>query len=84
MELAKIDVDDFGGSPFAEHNMPCAICGVKHAMLELNYGRFQPCCGCQSEGWHAIKIRGWRAWVLKMLGVLKWYQYGRIGKKLLG
>ena len=27
MNLAEIVVDDFSGSPVAEHNMPCAVCG---------------------------------------------------------
>lgn len=50
MNLAKIEVNTFGGSPFAEHNMPCAICREKHAVLNLGGGAMEPCWGCQKEG----------------------------------
>lgn len=40
MELAKIEVNDYGGAPVATHNMPCAVCRTKHAVIELNTGRF--------------------------------------------
>lgn len=58
MNLAEITVDTFGGSPVAEHNMPCAVCRNKHAVLDMNTGKFQPCWGCQKSGWALVK-RSW-------------------------
>jgi hypothetical protein len=63
MELARIVVDDFGGAPIAEHNMPCAVCGREHAVLCLNNGTFEPCWNCQRAGWVLIdrkRLPWWR------------------------
>ena len=67
MEIAKIVVDDFGGAPVAEHNMPCPICRKKPAVLYLNKGQFHPCRKCESEGWRTYKVRG------LMKKFLDWY-----------
>ncbi len=56
MELAKIEVDTFGGSPVAEHNMPCAVCRERHAILDLNCGVMLPCWTCQREGFRTFKF----------------------------
>lgn len=49
MKLTEIIVNDFGGSPVAEHNMPCAVCWVNRAILTLNVGAFRPCWDCQKK-----------------------------------
>lgn len=59
MELAKIEINDFGGAPICEHNMPCAICGTRHAVYFLNEGLFLPCRECEAKGWRLIRYRGW-------------------------
>jgi len=67
MELAKIEVNDYGGAPFASHNMPCPICREKPAVLSMNEGTFQPCWSCQRTGWVTVKAIGWRRWVVRKL-----------------
>ncbi len=67
--LAEIRVNDFGGSPFAEHNMPCPICRQNHAVMYLNTGVFWPCGECENErGWYTIRVprrlRGLLGWIL--------------------
>lgn len=51
--VAYIWVQFFG--PAAEHNMPCAVCGEKHAVLDCNTGVMQPCWTCQAEGYEIRK-----------------------------
>lgn len=58
-ELAKITVNDFGGAPVAEHNMPCPVCGIKHAVLYLNAGIFYPCRQCERGGWTLLRLPRW-------------------------
>lgn len=62
MNLVEIIVDDFGGAPFAEHNMPCAVCWERSAVLFLNAGVFEPCWECQREGWELKQKGKWRRW----------------------
>jgi hypothetical protein len=38
MKIAKIVINDFGGSPVCEHNMPCTVCGIKHAVYDMSNG----------------------------------------------
>ncbi len=68
MELAKIEVNDFGGAPVAEHNMPCAVCRVRHAVIELNAGRFSPCWPCQYNGWKTLNFYKLPLWKRFFLG----------------
>ena len=58
MELNKIEIITDGG-PWAVHNMPCAVCGKKHAVIELWSGRFQPCWSCQGKGYKLLKLPLW-------------------------
>ena len=51
MELAKIEINDFGGAPVATHNMPCATCLKNHAVYVLSEGHFEPCWDCQRAGY---------------------------------
>jgi hypothetical protein len=63
-ELARIEVNDYGGSPIATHNYPCPVCVSVHAVYQLNWGRFQPCWGCQSKGWRVVRVPKWlRRWL---------------------
>lgn len=64
MELAKIEINDFGGAPVAEHNMPCPVCSMKPAVLILNTGTFMPCRGCQEKGWRTLKTNWLTRWLL--------------------
>ena len=38
----------------AEHDMPCAVCIVGHAVLHLGSGIFDPCWDCQRDGWRLV------------------------------
>lgn len=64
MELSPIVVNDFGGAPIAEHNMPCAVCGCCHAVLYLNTGVFLPCWKCQKHGWRTVQVPKWLRFLL--------------------
>lgn len=57
MNKPPIEVDNFGGAPFAEHNQLCHVCWVAPAVLLLNNGVFQPCDACQDRGWTLIQVR---------------------------
>ncbi len=67
MELAKIEVNDFGGAPAAEHNIPCPVCGKKAAVLALGTGVFGPCWTCKSKGWLTLRVKPWQLWLLKRI-----------------
>lgn len=67
MDLAKIEVFTDGG-PWADHNMPCAVCRKKHAVLDLSCGIMRPCWGCQGKGWDIHKKK---SWVERIMG--KWF-----------
>lgn len=62
-KLAEIKVNDFGGSPIAEHNMPCAVCRNSHAVIDLNTGIFHPCWPCQDRQWILVNIKTLPFWV---------------------
>lgn len=59
MSLAKIEVNDYGGAPFATHNFPCAVCGERPAVLGMGNGVFGPCWGCKSKGWRTLRLPKW-------------------------
>ena len=59
-EMIKVEIDDLGGSPIAEHNMPCAVCHERKAVYNLSAnvpksGVFDPCWRCQEKGWFISK-----------------------------
>lgn len=61
MELAKIEINDFGGSPMAEHNYPCPVCLDHPAVYNLSAGRhgsgtMSPCWECQGRGFHLLRL----------------------------
>lgn len=39
------------GGPWAMHDMACAVCHDRKAVLDIGTGIFQPCWSCQSSGW---------------------------------
>jgi hypothetical protein len=55
--LAKIIVEDH--VLFAFHNMPCAVCGHRRAVLMMNTGVFMPCRECAAKGWRITVRRPW-------------------------
>lgn len=63
-ELANIWINDFGGSPVAEHNMPCAVCLINPAVYLMDSGEFSPCWRCQKEGYRLIDL-GALPWVVR-------------------
>ena len=63
MDLIQIKINDFGGSPVCEHNMPCAICHKSKAVLQMQEGIFYPCWECQKE-YKLVK----KNWFDKFLG----------------
>lgn len=55
--LAEIIVEMHG--PAATHNMPCAVCRDRHAVLDLTTGIMQPCWQCQDRGYR-VRFSWWR------------------------
>ena len=55
--LAEIVVVMHG--PAATHNMPCAVCRDRHAVLDLTIGIMQPCWQCQDRGYR-VRFSWWR------------------------
>ena len=47
------------GGPWADHDMPCAVCHVNSAVLNLNDASFHPCWSCIAEGWVLRRPRKW-------------------------
>lgn len=47
------------GGPWAEHDVACAVCHERKAVLELATGHFRPCWTCQSQGWVLARRRRW-------------------------
>ncbi len=77
MKIAKVKINDFGGAPVAEHNMPCAVCLTEKAVYNLSAnlpksGTFDPCWGCQARGFHLVNVR-------KLPLLLRWMLRGRLG-----
>lgn len=52
------------GGPWAEHDHACAVCSARHSVLDLNTGMFQPCWGCQQDGWYLVRSKPLRRWLL--------------------
>lgn len=51
------------GGPWCHHNVACAVCGDRSAVMNLNLGVFEPCWSCQRNGWQLKhkKRRWWNA-----------------------
>lgn len=57
--LAMIHVDTHSSGLFATHNMPCAVCQIKHAVLNLNEGTYGPCWKCR-DFWELRRVPWYR------------------------
>lgn len=68
--MAQIVVRSDGG-PWAVHNQPCAVCGERKAVLDLNLGVFTPCWPCMEKGWDlkCSRPRWWQKRYRSRLGV---------------
>lgn len=64
--LAVIEIDSDG--LVVHHNMPCAVCGKKHAVYQTNYGIFLPCWKCQKKGYKLIITKH-----KKIMGFFEWF-----------
>jgi len=56
VELLKIKIESDGG-PWCIHDMPCAVCGINHAVYDLSVGKFQPCWDCQKKGFVLVNTK---------------------------
>ncbi len=70
MEMIRPQVNTFGGSPVAVHNMPCAVCGSIKAVYHMSVndpkaGCFSPCWDCQSRGWMLIQPKGLLRFIIR-------------------
>lgn len=71
MELMKIQIDDFGGSPVATHNYPCPVYPNIPAVFHMNTGIFHPSWPAQKEGWRLIKVNRIQLFICWLIGALK-------------
>ena len=55
-KLLDIKINDFGGSPFADHNYPCPVYPENKAVLVINRGYFQPSWIAQKKGFKLVKL----------------------------
>lgn len=58
-KVAEISIEMHG--PAATHNMPCAVCRQRHAVLDLSRGVFQPCWTCEPE-WLIVR----KTWYVRL------------------
>lgn len=55
--LLRPTIDVIGPGAF-RHNMPCAVCGSRHAVFSTPEAVFKPCWTCQ-ESWELRRIPWW-------------------------
>lgn len=72
MELHKPVVFTNGG-PWAEHDVVCPVCQVRSAVLDLDFGIYQPCWSCQQMGWRTRCLTRWQRRLAD-----RFYQGGRV------
>lgn len=48
------------------HNFPCPVCKINHAVYVTNTGIFQPCWDCEKKGYKIIKITKSKSWFSKL------------------
>lgn len=53
MDIFEVKTEEHGMG--ATHNMPCPVCHIKHAMLNMNRATFGPCDSCKIDGWELVK-----------------------------
>lgn len=69
MKMIEVDVIDHGLT--VEHNMPCAVCRKRQAVLFLNTGCFEPCWHCQQGGYYLVHAkRRYHTLLLRFLGFI--------------
>ena len=57
--MRKPKIQYVAGGLAAEHDMPCAVCHERPAVLYINEAILEPCWKCQEKGWTLIKVPGW-------------------------
>lgn len=64
MKLAEITVEAIGPG-IHTHNMPCAVCRKEPAVFISPGFYFEPCWGCQNDGWETKRkpIGGFYDWL---------------------
>ena len=70
VEKSPIEISYHDSLLVASHNVTCAVCSTRSAVLDNNTGRFLPCWRCQSEGWLTLKLRPFWQGVLNFFGAL--------------
>lgn len=65
MELPLAEIKVIPGEFMnCHHNMPCAVCQNKKAVLYMDENVFHPCWPCQRNGWGLHKPNTWLGKVL--------------------
>lgn len=68
LPLAEIEVYLHCSGMIANHNYPCPVCKVNHAVCNLHGMIMSPCWDCQEKGYQLIKKvkKDLRPWYIKM------------------
>jgi len=66
---ATVTVEVEYHGPIALHNMPCAVCWKKPAVLEMNEGEFWPCWDCRSLGYELRQRK--KSWFRRVLAAVR-------------
>ena len=72
-EPLMVQYNNYGGAPFAIHNMPCPVCMQEVAIIQLtgNFPMFQPCRSCGAKGWVTIQTSKLSKRILRWCGLVK-------------
>lgn len=55
------------GGPWAEHDMACAVCQRRKAIVDVGTSVYQPCSSCQQAGYRLVWKRRWLRPLWKMM-----------------
>lgn len=55
MKILKVEINDFNGAMFAEHNYPCPVFSGERAVLIIGKTYFQPSWKAQNLGYKLVK-----------------------------
>lgn len=69
-QMFQPTIDTLGGAPAVKHDMPCSVCWKRPAVMDMERGIFEPCWGCQEQGWKTIRKK--KGWFRKLL----WGRHG--------
>jgi hypothetical protein len=65
VQPADVNVYIHPSGMLATHNYSCPVCQENHAVYNMGTGIMKPCWGCQSKGYHIVKVE--KSWWSRIL-----------------